>query len=634
MNETISSPLAVILQELRLRKVATPRVEAAFRLAMDFCVDTMHWVGISTADHVERVLRTLLAFEPDEDALIACVLHHTLDSKRVTLMDIEEQYGHTVRSLVSGVHLLSQVQLQTSRHSVQHLRMMLLSVTDDVRVLLIILCDRASLLEELPRASDEDRKWICQNVLHLFAPVASRLGIHTLKQRMENSAFPILYPNDSALIQTQLEHVHTRYANFLPEVSAQLRNALADQGIAAAVDGREKNPYSIFVKMRNKSVSDIERLHDLFALRIIVETEENCYRALGVVHQLGRPAANRFKDYIAFPKPNGYRSLHTTMARFPGVPEGIFTEVQIRTEAMHREAEFGIAAHWHYKERGSAVRVVDSVQLQEVLSKQHDFGQEEDTAGIISDHIYVLTPSGDIVELPEGATPLDFAFQIHTDLGLSFKSARVNGSIVPLTYELENGDVVEIVRNRTPQPSPEWLKLVKMASSRTRLKHYLHSLNRGEYVARGRMLLNEEFQKLHHVPLDTDLTALRLYEGTVLSVHEREDLLMKIGQGSERSSAVLPHLDALRPLLQQREKQKKVKAHPSALGLVIDGGLPMPVRFAKCCKPDELREGGIVGIVTRNGRITVHREGCRMIRLANTERKVGMRWEEKRENES
>ncbi len=627
MDETISSPLAAILQELRMRKVATPRVEAAFHLAMEFYVGTMHWVGISTAEHVASVLRALLAFEPDEDALVACVLHHTLDSKRITLTNIEEQFGHAVRALVSGVHLLSQVQMQTSRHSVQHLRIMLLSVADDVRVLLIILCDRASLLEELPHASDEDRKWICQNVLHLFAPVASRLGIHALKQRMENAAFPVLYPNDSALIQTQLQHVHARYADFLPEVAAQLRNALADQGITAGVDGREKHPYSIFLKMRTKSVSDIERLHDLFALRIIVETEADCYRALGVVHQLGRPAANRFKDYIAFPKPNGYRSLHTTMARFPGVPEGIFTEVQIRTSAMHREAEFGIAAHWHYKERGSAARVVDSVQLQEVLSKQHDFEQEEEATSIISDHIYVLTPSGDIVELPEGATPLDFAFQIHTDLGLSFKSARVNGSIVPLTYELENGDVVEIVRNRTPQPSPEWLKLVKMASSRARLKRYLHSLNRSEYVARGRTLLNEEFQKLHHAPLDTDLSALRLHEGSVLSVHEREDLLMKIGQGSERASAVLSHLDTLRPLLQQREKQKRAKAHPSASGLVIDGGLRMPVRFAKCCKPNNTHEGGIVGIVTRNGRITVHREGCRMIRLANAERMVGVRWE-------
>ncbi|MDB4979019.1 MAG: pyrophosphokinae [Candidatus Peribacteria bacterium] len=629
MTVLVSSSV-LLREELELSGLPaqTVRMQKALRMAETFYAGKTHWVGIPLMDHVRDVLRVLTPFQPDEDAVIACLLHHALEMHTATLVELEQEFGLTLRNLISGVHLLSQVQMQKSRNSVDDLRLMLLSVSDDVRVILIILCDRVSLLEYLADMKSEDRKWICQNMLHLFAPVASRLGIHALKQRMENAAFPVLYPVDASRIAEQVQQLHSQVGNFLAVASQELVSALAEQGIASKVQGREKQLYSIFGKMKAQTYSHINHLYDLFALRILVETEEDCYRALGVVHRVGRPASNRFKDYIAFPKPNGYRSLHTTLARFPAVPEGTFLEVQIRTYAMHREAEYGIAAHWSYKEKGSSQKVLDRTQLQEVLTRQNALEPDAELSGAMVDHIFVLSPAGDIVELPEGATPLDFAFQIHTQLGLSFKAARVNGSIVPLNYELENGDVVEVVRHKHPQPSSEWLSLVKMASSRARLKRYLFSLHRDEYVGRGRDMVNEELKKLHLELLDTDYSILRSWEGRVLTFADREDLLMKIGQGSERVLAVLGRVDALEgkihaPVRVKKRKQGSVIRNASDIS--VEGGMPMPIRYAKCCKPHEGTRETIIGFIGR-GSLMIHRQKCRMVKASNSAKKVAVKW--------
>jgi GTP pyrophosphokinase len=339
---------------------------------------------------------------------------------------------------------------------------------------------------------------------------------------------------------------------------------------------------------------------------------------------MGRPVANRFKDHIAFPKPNGYQSLHTTMARLPGVPEGVFIEVQVRTEEMHREAEYGIAAHWSYKEGGTTQQVAQRVQLNRVLAHQHLIDGES-----LADHMFVLTPRGDVIELPEGATPLDFAFQIHTDLGLSFRAARVNGSIVPLDHELENGDLVEIIRHKTPKPSPEWIQLLKLASARTRLKRYFYTQDRGYYVARGRSLVNTELLKRTLPILGPDLSLLKLYDDRALSVEEREDLLVKIGQGAERASALLPHLGTLRGREFSRTAQvphRVRRLQRKDVLIEMEGGLQMPMRFAKCCMPQEERGQPIVGVITRSGQVTIHREKCHMRKNANPERQISVWW--------
>ncbi|MBI3331480.1 bifunctional (p)ppGpp synthetase/guanosine-3',5'-bis(diphosphate) 3'-pyrophosphohydrolase [Candidatus Peregrinibacteria bacterium] len=628
MGETAASALAPFLSKLEKANVKcdSTRLRAAYALAEHLYGQEQHWTGIPVFEHVMEVIGNLLPFEPDEDTVIACLLHHVLYGRHISLTELEEQFGPKVKSLVSAVHLLSHVTMNGRRNSIEDLRLMLLTVSEDVRVVLIILCDQCAVLDHLSALALEQKRHLCHDTLNLFAPVAARLGIHALKQRMEKIAFPVIYPSDAERIDEQLKQVHDKYGFFLSDASYAIARVLQEHGVQAEVWGREKQPYSIFMKMKAKSLTHVQGLHDLFAFRVIVANPEECYQALGVLHRLGRPFANRFKDFIAFPKPNGYQSLHTTIARLPGVPEALFIEVQVRTDQMHREAEYGIAAHWSYKEGGTTDQVIHRVQLQKVLSSQYSVGEEgEEITSALADHIFVLTPKGDIVELPEGATPLDFAFQIHTDLGLSFRAARVNGSIVPLDHELENGDVVEIIKHRIPNPSPEWMQLLKMASSRSRLKRYLYALNRDEYVASGKELLNAELQK-HRLPhLDNDLSLLKYYDGRVLTMSDREDVLLKIGQGAEKPASILTHMPAVPGLACPLPKKQPRLQRKDAI-VEIEGGVQMPMRFAKCCKAQEAVGDEITGFITRTGEVTVHRDDCRMVRFANPERQIAVRW--------
>ncbi len=604
------------------------RLDRALALSREIHGQDRHWTGLTILEHLADVLRELATFRPDEDALIAGLLHHALDTKRVTLPELETEFGPAVRELVSGVHLLSQVQVQRRRSSIDHLRLMLPSVAGDVRVILLLLCDRLSVLGRLETLAAADRRWIAQNALQLFAPVAARLGIHAVKQRMEALAFPVLYPVDAQRITEQLREAKEQSGAFLPQAASELSRALREAGIAARVEGREKQPYSVFLKMKDKSLSHVQGLYDLYAVRIITWSDEDCYRALGITHRLARAVQNRFKDYIAFPKPNGYRSLHTTVVGLPGAPGGAFVEVQVRTEQMQLEAEYGIAAHWGYKEWGSAHRVAESVQLSRMLALQEPveaFKPAHPTGTRLVDHIYVLTPKGDILELPEGATPLDFAFQIHTDLGLAFKSASVNGVAVPITHPLENGDVVEVTRHRVPRPVPEWLNVVRMASSRSRLKRHLYAQNRDALVARGRELLNAELEKRRLPPLDADLSLLRHVGDRALTAADREDLLLKVGQGSERPAAILQSVLPA-PAEPARAKRPRHAVPAAPLGVLVEGGIPLPVRFARCCRPDDGNRPSIDGLIARTGRVMVHRRGCRMLRGANRERRVKVQW--------
>ncbi len=602
------------------------RVRSAIALAEQLYRGLTHRSGVAILQHVQDVLEVLLPFEPDEDAVIACILHHILESKKITLMDLEEQFGQRVRTLVSGVHLLSHVTLEDRRASIDDLRLILLSVSDDIRIVLIILCDRCCSVELINQFPLTERRAVCRDVLNLFAPVAARLGIHSLKQRMETHAFPVIYPDDAERIREQLNEVHRKYGDFLGGAAEALERVLQEQGIRASVSGREKHPYSIFSKMRAQALTHVDRIYDLFALRVVVSSMDECYQALGILHRLGRPALNRFKDYIAFPKPNGYQSLHTTLVKLPAVPDPVFVEVQIRTAAMHREAEFGVAAHWSYKEGGTAEQAAHRVQLQHVLASQHALGGEE-VASAYVDHIFVLTPKGDIVELPEGATPLDFAFQIHTNLGLSFRAARVNGDIVSLDHVLENGDVIEILKHKTPKPSPEWMQLLKVASSRTRLKRYLYSLHRDLYLARGRKFINEELARRTLPPLDTELTAFKVVAGTTLTASEREDIVIKIGQGSEKAASLFPKLPvSQRGVLRPTQARPRPRQQRKDAIIEVEGGVQMPMRFAKCCKPEATEGKPIVGFVTRTGDVTIHLQKCHLQKNANPERQVKVRW--------
>jgi len=606
------------------------RVLEGYRFARDLYADEQHWSGMSIIDHALGVLEILAPFEPDEDAILACLLHHALlTPNAVTLTELEDHFGSDVRQLVSGVHLLTSL-MHGERNSIGDLRLMLLSVSDDVRTILITLCDRCFVLNSVGALPRMRARTIASDVLNLYAPVAARLGIYSLKHELERRAFPICYPSDAERITGQLSELHRATGDFLTATARVLEQHCVENGLHVQLECREKQAYSIFRKLDSKSLSSVEDIYDLFAIRVIVSTPEECYRVLGLLHTLGRPLAHRFKDYIAFPKPNGYQSLHTTLAQLPYAPKDTAIEVQVRTHAMHREAKYGVAAHWSYKEYGATRQAMEHVQLKKMLTAQEPVLEDAVHRQSLADHIFVLTPKGDVIELPEGATLLDFAFQVHTDLGLSFRSARVNGGIVPLDYQLENGDVVEILKYRTPRPSPQWMQMLRMASSRSKLKRYLNTQRRTEFVARGRELLNAELRR-HGLPaLDGDLTFLRSCDGEDLPLARREDLLMKIGQDSERASSVLQRLDALRGSIPSvtMERPQKSRAEHQHEHVVLEGEMPMPTRYAKCCKPQEDTRVPIIGIVNRLGEVMIHRRTCRMLKNANPERQIGAMWKQ------
>ncbi|MDD5103537.1 MAG: HD domain-containing protein [Candidatus Peribacteraceae bacterium] len=601
------------------------RLMRALSLAQDLYGQRMHHSGVRVLDHALVTLEALAPFHPDEESVIAVLLHHALDNGAITLTRLQEEFGPAVRALVSNVHLLSHVTLRARRSRIEDLRIMLLSVSDDVRTVLITLCDRAAILRMIDDIPEEERRTVCQDVLQLFAPVAARLGIYALKHELENHAFPVMYPLDGERIAEQIRQFDEEKGRFLPQAAEELRGFFRARDMDAEIEWRSKEIYSIFLKMQEKAITHIRDLFDLYALRVIVESEAECYQVLGLLHQLGRPVAHRFKDYIAFPKPNGYQSLHTTILQLPGTPSDAFVEVQIRTRNMHRESQYGIAAHWAYKE-GVTTEAMHNAQLKKMLLSH------ESVAGTnthpYADHIFVLTPKGEIVELPEGATPLDFAFTVHTDLGLAFSAARVNGSIVPLSYNLENGDVVEIQKQSPPRPSTRWMQMLKMASSRAKLKRYLAALDRPRLVDHGRQLLNEELRKHHLSPLDTALTILKVCDGEVLSMQQREDLLMKVGQGAEKPSSFFHRLEALHGVVVEEEqrKQRTGRLQRKDNAIVVEGSVPMPTRYAKCCAPEAEPRGKIGGVINRMGTVMVHRDKCKMYRQSSSERRIGVKW--------
>lgn len=597
------------------------RLQSAVDLVERAYGQELYWTGETLLDHTVGTLQNLLAFEPDEDAVLVTILQHALHTKEVTLVQLEAEFGSIVKSLLADIHILSHVTLQGRRMTLHDLRLMVVSVAHDVRTVLITLASLTYVSSRMPMLSHEDRKQFCRDILHLFAPVAARLGIYSVKHELESSAFPVLYPDDYSRILDQYHRLFAENGSFFSDCTKALEEYLHAKEVTCRVFARQKLPFSVFMKMREKSLNHISDIPDLFAIRIVVPKIEDCYQVLGLLHQYANAVPHRFKDYIAFPKPNGYQSLHTTLVNVPEAPHTMMIEAQIRTTTMHREAEYGIAAHWSYKEVGGTAQAMQSVQLNRILTAQETL--DDGSTEALADHIFVLTPRGDILELPEGSTPLDFAFLVHSDLGLSFKGARVNGAMVPLDYRLENGDVIEILKHSIPQPTAQWMQVVKTASARSKLKRYLYAQERPELLQHGKKLVNEQLRKRSLPVLDAELSQLQVLDGKKLTLTEREDVLVKIGQGAETSSALVARMLS--------ETQRSHASVPATLApklpvhsersLVLEGGLRMPYRFAKCCKAEHAHTD-ICGLVGRQGVVMIHRTTCSSIKKANSSRKL------------
>ena len=609
-----TDPLSALLQRVRtLRPDAdVDRIAHAYRFAEWAHSGQTRLSGEPYITHPCQVALIVADLGLDDASIIAALLHDTVEDTAVDLPTIRQEFGEEVAQLVEGVTKLSRLHFRTARQEqVENLRKVLVAMAQDVRVILIKLADRLHNLRTLDPLPEEKRKAIALETLQVYAPIAHRLGIWRLKWELEDLAFKHLDPQTYRALARKVEKTRAERVHLVQQAIEQLQQALQQAGIDATVQGRPKHLWSIYQKMQREGV-DIDRIYDLIALRVIVQTEAECYLALGIVHKLWAPLPGMFTDYIAKPKPNGYQSLHTKVLG----PGGEVMEVQIRTWEMHRNAEYGIAAHWRYKE-GSEDSKPPADPLDQALSwlrqlmelHQDMRDAAEFTRSVLGDlfrdQVFVFTPKGDVIELPKGSTPIDFAYRIHTEIGHRCIGAKVNGKLVPLDYALQTGDVVEILTSKHPKgPSPDWLRFVKTSLARNRIKRYLKEQAYEENLQRGREVLALALERIG-LNLMEVLDAGKLDElARQYQLRDANDLLAAIGYGSVSVQSVVNKLKPLAP----QPKVTLVGVSKESPTLPTHKGTLL-YRLARCCAP--VPNDPIVGYISRGRGIIVHRTDCR-----------------------
>ncbi len=580
--------------------------------------------------HPFEVAMILAELELDVETIAAGLLHDVLEDTEVTRAEMEAEFGSSILSLVEGVTKLDKLPFRSRfERQAENLRKMMLAMAEDIRVILIKLADRLHNMRTLRYVSLEKQKSIAQETLDIFAPLAHRLGIWRIKFEMEDLAFRHLYPDEYYNLVNAIARKRKEREGDLQAVMDIIRKKLVELNIKCDIQGRPKHFYSIYQKMQRQDKS-LDEIYDLMAVRIIVETVRECYAILGIIHAAWKPIPGRFKDYIAMPKSNMYQSLHTTIIG----PRGEPYEIQIRTWDMHRIAEKGVAAHWMYKEgqsrrKGGELAKVEWLrEAVEWLQEMKDPQEFMDTLRIdlFEDEVFVFTPKGDVKSLPAGATPVDFAFDVHTDIGLTCVGAKVNGRIVPLDYELRNGEFVEILTSKTARPSRDWLKFVKTSKARSKIRSFLKEEQREEAILRGRELLEREVKKANLEPKE------------VLSVPNLERMAQKYGVGNpdELLATVgfgrIPAPQVLQKIIGKEldEKPKKTpakrKRKREPKGVAIKGVDNLLVRFSKCCSP--VPGDQIVGYITRGRGVSIHRSDCPNISALshNSDRQIEVSW--------
>ncbi|MEZ8218548.1 GTP pyrophosphokinase [Candidatus Fervidibacteria bacterium JGI MDM2 SSWTFF-3-K9] len=624
-------PLTVLLERVkRIRPNANLElIEHAYHFADWAHSGQTRLSGEPYITHPWNVALIVADMGLDDPSIAAALLHDVVEDTEVEMATIVQEFGEEVARLVEGVTKLRRLQFHTFRQEqVENLRKVLVAMAQDVRVILIKLADRLHNLRTLDPLPEEKRKATALETLQIYAPIAHRLGIWRIKWELEDLAFKHLDPIAYRELARKVEKKRSERVHLIEKAIQQLQVALAEAGLEASVQGRPKHLWSIYQKMQREGV-DIDRIYDLIALRVIVNTEAECYLALGVVHKLWAPLPGMFTDYIAKPKPNGYQSLHTKVVG----PDGEIMEVQIRTWEMHRNAEYGIAAHWRYKEVGDEPqRKPDALDqalawLRELMEMNQDIRDaSEFTRSVIGDlfrdQVFVFTPKGDVIDLPKGSTPVDFAYRIHTEIGHRCIGAKVNGKLVPLDYQLQTGDVVEIITSKHPKgPSPDWLRFVKTSLARNRIKRYLKEQSYAENLQRGRELLAEALEKAG-LSLGEVLESGKLDElAKAYQLQNANDLLAAIGWGSVSVQSVVNKLKPPAP-----KPRVTVVSPTEAVSLPTRKGTLL-YRLAKCCTP--VPNDPIVGYISRGRGIIVHRTDCRnIVRLQESEpeRIVALDW--------
>ncbi len=578
--------------------------------------------------HPLEVAHILTRMNLDVPSVVSGLLHDTIEDSYVNKEEIEEYFGKEVAELVDGVTKISMIPLKTTEDSrVENFRKMILAMSKDIRVILIKLADRHHNMQTLNFLSPEKQEEISRETLEIYAPLAHRLGIEWMKGELEDAAFKYLKPEDHKLIKEKIAKKKKERDAYITEVKETIRSHLEEAGLKADVSGRAKRLYSIYKKMVQEGVN-IDDIYDLTAFRVMVDSVKECYEALGFIHSFFRPIPGKFSDYIALPKANMYQSLHTKVVG----PYGEKIEIQIRTYEMHKIAEEGIAAHWKYKEG----KVFDAkedkifgwlrrvIEWQQELKDNREF-MEVFKIDLFPDEVFVFTPKGDVRELPKGATPVDFAYAIHTQLGHRCVGAKVGGRLVPLRYTLKSGDVVEIQTSPTHKPSKDWLGFVKTSRAKTKIRQFIKTEQRERSIELGRALMDKEFSK-------ADLNLSKMTKSGELaniarefSFESEDDLFAAVGYG------LYTPLQVLGKILPEAEKPSKLEKLISTIkkgrdaGIKIQGVDGVVVRFAKCCNP--IPGDRILGFITRGRGLTIHVEDCPNILTYDEQRKVPVSWE-------
>ena len=570
----------------------------------------------------------------DVPSVVTGLLHDTVEDTLTTLEQIHREFGEEIAALVDGVTKISQVNF-TSREEKQaeNFRKMVLAMARDIRVILVKLADRTDNMRTLNHLSPERQREIAQETVDIYAPIAHRLGVSWIKNELEDASLRYLRPEVYYQLKRNVAKKKAERTRYINEFSSVLTKKLNEAAIEAEVSGRPKHFYSIYGKMQRENLL-YDQIFDLVGFRIVVDTLTDCYAAVGVVHANWKPVPGRFKDYIALPKNNMYQSLHTTVIGLYGER----VEVQIRTHEMHRVAEFGIAAHWKYKEGAQSTGAVEAQRfawLRQLLEWQQNVSDPQEFLGsvkedLFSDEVFVFTPKGDVLNFPEGASVIDFAYRIHSEVGHHCAGARVNGRLVPLRYRLRNGDTVEIVTTASQTPSKDWLNHVKTSRTKARIRGWLRYQQRSRSLAVGREILERDLAR-HQLDFKRLQKDGKLTEAAqALSQKDEETLIAGVGYGKITTAQVLSKLLPADELARRAEREEGTlrkffrRMAGQGTGVQVSGVEDVLVRFGKCCDP--LPGERILGFITRGRGVTVHAVDCPRVLESDPQRRVEVVW--------
>lgn len=635
--------------KMNKRKVNTALIQKAYNFAAEHHKGQKRMSGEDYIIHPLNVAYILADLQMDDSTICAALLHDVVEDTDVTNEDIVKNFGEEIAEMVAGVTKLSKIQYVTIKEEqVENYRKMFLAMGKDIRVILIKLADRLHNMRTLSNLKRDRQIANAKETMELYAPLANRLGIYSLKSELEDLAFRYLYPEEYRELVMSIEKKREERIEFINKIMNEIRVALKKQKIVAEVTGRAKHLYSIYRKMQRDNIT-IDQVYDLFALRIIVNSVKDCYAALGVVHDLYTPMPGRFKDYIAVPKPNMYQSIHNTLIG----PKGTPFEVQVRTWDMHRVAEYGIAAHWAYKEankfkKSNVVVTEDKLAwLRETLEWQKDMQDPDEflktlKTELFEDEVYVFTPKGEIKTLPRDATPIDFAYTIHAEVGHKMVGCKINSKMMPIVTPLKSGDIVEIITSDTAKgPSRDWLKIVKSSSAKTKIQQWFKKTEREENIEKGKDILDKEIKKIgmsHSDLFKPEWIQIVLNRYNYNSV---EDMYASIGFGGISPNKIITRLleeykkeheeDVIEEKIQELVTEAPRKNSAPKSGVSVKGIDNCLVKFSKCCNP--VPGDDIIGYITKGRGVSIHRKDCTNLKdlLSEEERIIEVEWYDEKE---